>query len=156
MFLYPLKLRGTILFLLLALVACNPNYDTPQDSKSKRQSNRPQSTIPVEEETEEEVTTARQEAEFPGGLQAMQAYISRNIHYPEDARNMGISGKVYVEFVIGKDGKPGHIKIKRGVCASIDNECIRVIENMPGWEPARNNGKTVAQRFVLPVNFKLD
>ncbi len=93
--------------------------------------------------------------EFPGGEEAFIKYLSKNVKYPAFARENNISGIVYIDFVIDKDGKPTNVKIKRGVNKSLDEEAMRVIRNMPSWAPGKQNGQTVKVQYTIPVSFKL-
>lgn len=94
--------------------------------------------------------------EFPGGQQALLDYLKNNIHYPEEAKEIGLMGKVYVGFVVRNDGSISNVEIKRGVHALLDKEAVRVIKNMPKWKPGMNGGKAVNCRMILPIKFELD
>ena len=94
--------------------------------------------------------------EFPGGEQAMYKFIINHIEYPVVSRENGIQGKVYIRFVIEKDGSITDVKTARGVSSELDKEAIRVIKMMPKWKPATQSGKPVRVTFTLPINFKLD
>lgn len=96
-----------------------------------------------------------QEAEFPGGMAAMKQYLADNIKYPEIAMEMGDQGKVFVEFVVEKDGSITQIKILRGVSKEIDREAKRVVSGMPKWAPAESKGESVRARCRVPINFIL-
>lgn len=93
---------------------------------------------------------------FPGGESALLAYISKNTHYPQDAIEAGVSGKVFIGFVIDKKGKVTDVKLLRGVSSALDDEAIRVIKGMPDWTPGRQNGKPVRVAYQVPVNFTLN
>ena len=93
--------------------------------------------------------------EFPGGMDSLMAYLSRTIKYPEEARENGIQGKVYAQFVVQKDGSLSDIKVIRGIGGGCDEEAVNAIKNMPNWKPGTQRGKNVNVRFILPVNFKL-
>ena len=93
--------------------------------------------------------------EFPGGMDAMMEFISTNIKYPEDAVNEGKEGRVFISFVVEKDGLVSNIKVLRGVCESIDEEATRVVRAMPRWKPGIKDGKAVRVSFQLPITFKL-
>jgi protein TonB len=71
------------------------------------------------------------------------------------AREMGMEGKVYVQFTVEKDGSIGDVKIMRGFDRECEREVIRVIKLMPNWEPGMQEGKPVRTRFTLPVVFSL-
>lgn len=94
--------------------------------------------------------------EFPGGQSAMYSFLSKNLVYPKKAIENDISGKVYVQFVVRKDGALDSIKISRGLGYGCDEEVIRVLKLMPKWKPGKSNGKPVATRFTLPVAFTLN
>lgn len=113
--------------------------------------------VQQEEETEEVINfyVIEEKPEFPGGEAAMFQWISKNIKYPEIAKENGIQGKVYVQFVIGKDGKVSDVQVVRGVDPSLDKEAVRVIQSMPAWKPGKQRGKPVKVSFQLPINFKL-
>lgn len=94
--------------------------------------------------------------EFPGGETSLRKYIDNSIRYPEIARENGIEGKVYVTFVVGRDGYVKDAKIQRGVDPSLDKEALRIISSLPIWKPGKFDGKPVNTYFTVPVNFKLD
>ncbi len=94
-------------------------------------------------------------AEFPGGMDALLNYLRTNIRYPESAHKNNIQGRVIVKFVIESDGTVADAEIVRGVDTDLDNEALRVVNGMPKWTPAKVDGKDVASYFHLPVNFKL-
>lgn len=94
--------------------------------------------------------------EFPGGQQALLEYLKNNMRYPEEAKEMGLMGKVFIGFVVRKDGSITDVTIKRGVHAMLDKEAVRVIKAMPKWKPGMNNGKAVHTRMILPIKFSLD
>lgn len=93
---------------------------------------------------------------FPGGEQARIKYFSENVKYPEKARQNGTQGTVFVQFVVWKDGSIRNVELIRGIGDGCDEETIRVVSEMPKWEPGRDeNGKAVNVKFALPVKFKL-
>ena len=91
--------------------------------------------------------------QYPGSDTAMYSYLRNSIIYPKDEAEKKLSGKVYVQFVIGKDGKVDQVKVLRGVDPALDAEAVRAVRAMPLWIPARMSGKPVATRYVLPINF---
>ena len=93
--------------------------------------------------------------EYPGGYNAMFDFISKNVKYPKESKEKGIEGRVYVQFVVEKDGSLNEITVLRGVSEDIDAEAVRVVKAMPNWKPGMNEGKTVRVQYVLPFNFKL-
>lgn len=97
-----------------------------------------------------------QEAVFPGGMPKMYEFLYSKIKYPPQARQADIQGKVFVEFVIGTDGKVEEVKVLRGIGGGCDEEAIKAIKALPAWTPAEQSGKKVKQRFRLPIKFQLD
>lgn len=94
--------------------------------------------------------------EFPGGVDKMVDYLSNNIKYPEEAKEKGISGRVFINFVIEKDGSVNEAKVMRGIGGGCDEEALRVVKAMPKWKPGMMKGKPVRVSYMLPINFKLD
>jgi protein TonB len=92
---------------------------------------------------------------FPGGEEKMLEYIQRNTKYPAVARENNITGRVYVSFVVDKDGKINNVKVLRGIGGGCDEEAIRVVKSMPDWKAGKQNGRAVQVQFNLPVNFTL-
>jgi periplasmic protein TonB len=110
----------------------------------------------VEVEEEEEIfQVVEQTAMFPGGYQALNKYLRDNIKYPQQAKETGTQGKVFLTFVVEKDGSITDIKILRDIGSGCGEEAIRVVKSMPKWTPAKQRGKTVRQQFNLPVSFAL-
>ncbi len=93
--------------------------------------------------------------QFPGGNDARIEFLKGNIIYPKSARKKGISGTVFANFIVEKDGSISNITVLRGVHPDIDAEVIRVILLFPKWIPGKENGKTVRVSFNLPIRFIL-
>ena len=113
--------------------------------------------VEEEEEVAEEpiFTVVESEPEFPGGMEALYKYLAQNIKYPQLARENGITGKVYVTFVVEKDGSIANPRILRDIGGGCGAEAIRVVKAMPKWSPGKQRGKAVRVQFNLPVNFNL-
>ncbi len=94
--------------------------------------------------------------QFVGGDQALYSYLAEQINYPKTASEQGVGGKVFVQFIIKKDGSISDSKIIKGVEESIDQEALRVIEKMPDWIPGKQKGQDVNVQMVIPIKFKLD
>ena len=93
--------------------------------------------------------------QFPGKDFGLRKYLAQNVKYPEEARQNGIEGKVYVRFVVTKTGDVDHVTIARGVDSLLDNEALRVVKTLPKWMPAEQSGKKVNVWFTVPINFRL-
>ena len=82
-------------------------------------------------------------------------HIKKNFRYPEIAKEMGIQGRVIVQFVIAKDGKIKDVKILRGVDKNLDKEALRIVSKIPSMSPAKQRGKPVPVSFMVPITFRL-
>jgi periplasmic protein TonB len=96
-------------------------------------------------------------ADFPGGSAALKKYIADNLKYPDTAKENGLEGKCYLQFIVSLDGHVSNVKLKKGVpnCPECDKEAIRIVKSMPKWTPGKINGKAVNSIYTLPVLFKL-
>ncbi|MFA8449081.1 MAG: energy transducer TonB [Bacteroidales bacterium] len=116
---------------------------------------------PIEVEEEEPLeaeifTVVEENPEFPGGIPALMKYLSSNIKYPVMAKEAGIQGKVYLNFVVEPTGSISGIKILRGIGGGCDEEAMRVVAAMPKWKPGKQRGKAVRVSYNLPVKFTLN
>lgn len=110
---------------------------------------------PAEEEVEEVFTIVEDPAEFPGGMQAFYKFVGDNMKYPAQARRMGIEGRVYVQFVVDKQGNVTEVTAVKGIGAGCDEEAERVLRMSPQFKPGKQRGRPVKQRMVLPIIFRL-
>ncbi|MFT6037038.1 MAG: protein TonB [Marivirga sp.] len=94
--------------------------------------------------------------QYDGGLAAFYQYLAKNIIYPRRERNMGIDGKVFLQFVIEVDGSLSAIKVLKGVSKGLDEEAIRVLKATPNWIPGSNRGQPVRVRMTIPIAFQLE
>ena len=85
----------------------------------------------------------------------MIAFINRNIHYPQKARKLEIDGTAIMRFTVREDGSVSEIKALRGICAPLEEECVRVIRMMPKWTPGEQNGQATSFQVILPISFDL-
>lgn len=108
-----------------------------------------------EEEPKKVVDYPDQEATFPGGVSGMKKFLANNILYPEISMELGDQGKVFVEFIVEKNGLISQVKVLRGVSSEIDAESIRVVRSMPVWSPAESAGEVVRARCRIPINYIL-
>ncbi len=112
---------------------------------------------PVEVEEVEEVVPYFVEVmpSFPGGEGAMRKFIIQHLAYPAIDIENGVQGKVFVRFIVSKDGVLSDFEILRGLSSTIDAECVRVLKRMPNWIPGETNGHQVKCYFTMPFTFKL-
>jgi protein TonB len=111
----------------------------------------------ITEETDDHVLiVADQMPQFPGGDQEMRKFIKDNLRYPVIAQEMGVSGSVIINFVVGRDGKIRGIKILRSIGSGCDEEAVRVLEKMPPWSPGKQQGVPVSVTFTIPFVFRIE
>jgi TonB family protein len=99
--------------------------------------------------------SVEKQPEFPGGISAFYQYLSRNIKYPKEARRDKIQGKVFLSFIVEKDGRLTAIKITRGLSAETNAEALRVVSASPNWSPGIQFGVPVRVKYNINVNFAL-
>lgn len=92
---------------------------------------------------------------FEGGIAVFYKFVGKNLKYPAQARRMGIEGKVFVHFVVDKDGSLSDIKVVKGIGAGCDEEVLRIVQKSPKWNPGKQRGRPVRVRMMLPITFKL-
>ena len=125
----------------------DPNIPTPDLPK-----------LPIKEEDpkdEPPFIIVEQYPEYTGGDEARLTFLRNNIKYPQAAREIGIQGTVYVNFVVEKDGSITQIKIIRGIGGGCDEEAMRVVQMMPKWKPGKQRGKEVRVAYDMPIKFTL-
>ena len=116
-----------------------------------------QNDIQISNETSDEIFTMVEEQPiFKGGTPGFYQYISENLEYPEQAQVENIQGRVYVQFVINKEGVVEDVVALKGIGGGCDEAAVSVVESLPKWTPGKQRGKAVKVRMVLPVEFKLD
>lgn len=103
-----------------------------------------------------DMTQVETKPEFNGGQKEMNKYIANNIKYPLAARQNNVEGKVYLSFIIEKDGQVNEVKVRQGVGSGCDEEAMRVIRNSPKWKPGMVQGAPVRTYCVLPITFQLN
>ncbi len=99
------------------------------------------------------VSVAQMQPEFPGGSDSLQAFLKRTINYPPQAKKENIHGKVYVGFMVTKEGKVTDIRILSGTNELLDAEALRVAKLLPDWKPGTVDGNPVKVQFILPIDF---
>ncbi len=143
--------HATILTVALAAI-CTTGYAQNNDSAASDtiQTN---TTLPKEEDEQEVFYIVEDMPEFPCGENHLRKYIAENTVYPEEAKNKGLEGKVFINFLVSKTGEVQDVKVARGVDPLLDNEAIRVVQSMPKWKPGSQRGKPVEVRFTLQISF---
>lgn len=93
--------------------------------------------------------------EFPGGMEAWARYIQRNLKYPSMAQQEGVGGKVYLSFVVEKDGSINDVIVISGIGYGCDEEAVRVIKKSPRWKPGMHNNLPVRVRYHIPISYTI-
>lgn len=88
--------------------------------------------------------------------ESLMRFVGKNYKFPRDAQSLRYGGRIFVSFIIEKDGSVSHVAIEKGVYESLDQEAMRVIKSLPKFEPAKQNGKAVRVQYVLPITAKMD
>ena len=141
---------------LISIISKNGNSVSYKDSSGQKVLMKIQTPTPqMKIEGEEVFYIVEEMPEYPGGEMALRQYMATAVKYPDDAVKKGIQGKVYVTFVVSKDGTVADAKIARGVDPSLDTEALRVVNNLPKWKPGKQKGQAVNVSYTVPINFKL-
>ena len=112
---------------------------------------------PIKEEKAEQIFTIVEDQPTPkGGMAAFYEYVAKHMEYPAQARRMNIEGRVFVQFVVDKDGTLTDVKVLKGIGGGCDKEAVNIIENAPKWNPGKQRGRPVKVRMVIPIVFQLN
>lgn len=133
-------------------------FDTEFDENLVIEETVPQAEaeVEIEEEETDEVYLIVEEAAVPvGGYDKFYEFIGKELRYPKKAIVSAVEGKVYVNFIVDKEGNLTNFKVARGIGAGCDEEAIRVLKLAPNWQPAKQRGLKVKQSIIIPIHFKL-
>ena len=112
--------------------------------------------VGVEEEKAEEIFSIVEEYPEPiGGMKAFYEYVASNLKYPTLATRTGITGKVFIQFVVEKDGSITNVIVAKGIGGGCDEEAVRVVSNAPKWKPGKQRGRPVRVVRIMPIHFVL-
>jgi TonB family protein len=90
-----------------------------------------------------------------GGMAAFYKYVGRSLRYPDQARMLGIQGRVFLQFVVDKSGELTKVKVVKGIGGGCDEEAVRVVIKAQKWSPGKERGQPKKTRMILPFTFKL-
>lgn len=93
--------------------------------------------------------------EYPDGQRALMNYLTKNLKFPDEAREQGVQGTVFIVFIVEMDGRISGVRVLRGIGSSFEEEAMRVVRNMPMWQPGTHRGKAVRVRYNLPIRLTL-
>ncbi len=130
-----------VLFLLITAFMCKPDTG-----------NLPLTNNSVEKQV---IKEAIEQPSFPGGHEAMIKFMIDNINYPQEAKEKGIQGKVFISFTVKEDGSLTDVVVEKSVNKLLDDEAVRVIKSMPNWIPGKDGNKTIVAKMTLPIDFRL-
>ena len=137
-------------------IEINLDIEMTEDTKIEEVIFQTEDTDELMEEKADEIFVFVEEQPSPkGGLKEFYSYVSANLIYPAQARRMGIEGRVFVEFIVEKDGSLTNIQVAKGIGAGCNEEAIRVISEAPPWNPGKQRGNAVRVRMLMPIVFKL-
>ena len=111
----------------------------------------------IEDNQVYDLVAIQEQPGFPGGDAELFKFLQKNIQFPPVEKENGIQGKVFITFVVDKDGSVTSVEIYKGLKGGpgCDKEAVRVVKMMPKWSPGKQNGKSVKVRYILPIHFKL-
>ena len=148
--------RYIIIAMVFSFMLFTMSFSVEKTNNWKTENSLPNNTANTNISTSDEVFTIVEQPAFPdGGMTTFYEYISRNISYPKTAREKNIEGRVYVEFIIEKNGTISNTKVLKGIHPECDAIALKILSDAPKWNPGKQNGKTVKQKIVLPISFRL-
>ncbi|ADB39528.1 energy transducer TonB [Spirosoma linguale] len=112
--------------------------------------------VEAETKTEAPFLTVEQQPEYPGGMDALRTFLGKNLNYPRPAASAGVSGRVYVSFIVNTDGSLTDLNILKGIGFGCDEEALRVMRKMPNWRPGKQSGRAVRVKYNIPISFTLE
>ena len=140
---------------IVAGIAVNAQQTPPQKPKDPDSETMINGLASTSSDTSKIFTAVEHEPSFPGGMGKFFQYIAKNLKYPDQTFKDGFVGKVFVSFVVEKDGSLTNSVILKGVSPDIDAEALRVVNNSPKWKPGIQNGRPVRVQYSIPLSFKL-
>ncbi|GAB3926821.1 energy transducer TonB [Mucilaginibacter myungsuensis] len=145
-------MRKNLIAIVLLLTACAAKAQSSSTDTVKTNTSATAKDKPATDDNEI-YSTVEEQAEFPGGIDEFMNFLYNNVRYPMEDRMAKRGGKVFVQFVIEKNGSLSQFKIIKSVSKTIDQEAIRVIKSSPKWKPAKEKGVIVRQLFTAPFAF---
>ena len=141
---------------VLVMAGCQPaNGEAVEQEEIPFEATTVDESAPLDANTDEVYKVVEVDPEFPGGVEALYKYLAENIKYPVMAKNNKVEGRVFITFVIEKDGNVSDAKVLRSDNEELDAEALRVINAMPKWKPGMQQGVPVRVQYNIPITFKL-
>ena len=152
------KVKGSVIKVLLTLpvfallILLNTQCDNTKPNDEK-----PQPAVTETEAIQDSIYRVTEVMpQYPGGPNEMMKYLQENIKYPQSAKDNKIEGRVFVTFVVEKDGSITNATVLRGIDKECDAEALRVVSSMPKWNPGQQDGKNVRTQFTIPIIYKFN
>ena len=142
----------TPLVLLLALFACDQSelYIEPGEDQSVAIIEVPDATS-----LDQVFNVVEVQPSYPGGQEAWMKYLKTTLKYPQQAKQKGIQGAVFISFVVDKSGELRDMQVIKGVGHGCDEEALRVLMESKKWNPGVQSGQAVSARMQFRIVFKL-
>ncbi len=165
------KVKGSVIKVLLTLpvfallILLNTQCDNTKPNEEKQQTTVTETETILEQPVYDTEAATLQDSiyrvtevmpEYPGGPNEMMKYLQENIKYPQSAKDNKIEGRVFVTFVVEKDGSITNATVLRGIDKECDAEALRVVSSMPKWNPGQQDGKNVRTQFTIPIIYKFN
>ena len=165
------NVKGSVIKVLLTLpvfallILLNTQCDNTKPNEEKQQTTVTETETILEQPVYDTEAATLQDSiyrvsevmpQYPGGPNEMMRYIQENIKYPQSAKDNKIEGRVYVSFVVEKDGSITNAAVIRGIDKECDAEALRVVSSMPKWNPGQQDGKNVRTQFTIPIIYKFN
>ena len=165
------KVKGSVIKVLLTLpvfallILLNTQCDNTKPNDEKQQTTVTETETILEQPVYDKEAATLQDSiyrvtevmpQYPGGPNEMMKYIQENIKYPQSAKDNKIEGRVFVSFVVEKDGSITNAAVMRGIDKECDAEALRVVASMPKWTPGQQDGKNVRTQFTIPIYYKFN
>lgn len=156
------NVKGVIVLIasvVLLVLSSDLSFASNRKKDKKKHEKKPAASQDKQEKQEADsdyvYMTVDEMPEFPGGVNALRSFLSQHVRYPIEAQKNDIQGKVFVTFVVEKDGSIKMPKVVQSVDPFLDKEALRVVKLMPKWVPGKYKGNIVSSNFTLPINFRL-
>jgi periplasmic protein TonB len=151
-----MKKSALLLTTFILLGACQEeSVDLPNTEVENPSSEIEIIEVPDVEFEDEIFLVVEEQASFKGGRSAWIKFVNENLRYPEQAKRMGIEGRVYLSFIVDKQGQIHDIKIARGIGAGCDQAALEMLKTSPEWMAGKQRGRDVNSRMQVAVTFKL-
>lgn len=147
------KRHGLLLGLTAVIIAAALSFQSGGSATAQQRSKNKSQKVKADDS--KVYVSVEELPQFPGGQNALMQFLAQNIRYPLKAKNEGIQGKVYLQFVIDKEGSVTNVVVQRDIGGGCGDEARRVVQAMPKWKPGKQDGTPVRVYYTLPVNFRL-